>query len=777
MRQTGRAGGNPLFVCELVGALLADGAIVRDDDGAELATAGDAPSLPLTILHRLSFLRCDVLDLLALASVLGASFAAADLALLAGRPLSELVGVLRSAQRAGVLGEQGDRLVFRHELIRDALYEDLPLSVRRGLHRELARALADAGEPAERVAEHVLRGAEPGDERAVASLTAAARGLVGRGPAAAVDLYRHAIALSADPDVRHAELLPELAEALVAAGFLEEAEAACREALGRELDDGWAGRLRLHLMFLLARRGRTAEAVAEGEAGLAGSALGERDRLRLRALVAMSYVFEGEIGTAMREARAVLGACDDELARALATNTLAIAADARGAYAEAAALMAPSVAWADRTGSRDAFDARPHMILGLMLARLDRLADATATIQRGRRGAEVLGVADALPVFHYQLAYVDFLCGRLDDALAELATRAQLAEQTHIGWHLSAESVHALIALHRDDLLAAEHHVGVAEREAGAGAPPFGTDLMVLARAGVLEATGDPAAALDALAATFDAMAAAGAATFLPVLGVGLARLAAAEQRPERAAGVVAALQRIAELNPGARSLRSGPLHARGLLESDADALLGALELLHGTGRRLETARAAEDAAAAGGGAAELLEQARAIYERCGARRDLARVDAALRALGARHGVRGPRRRPESGWEALTETELKVVRLVAERLTNPQIAERMFISRRTVQTHVSHALAKVGVATRHELAAEAARRAGWRFRVESDGQEAEQPEPAVEAARRPGVDDDTPEGGALRLHHDLDPHAPKASSAAPARHPPLWLMS
>ena len=96
-----------------------------------------------------------------------------------------------------------------------------------------------------------------------------------------------------------------------------------------------------------------------------------------------------------------------------------------------------------------------------------------------------------------------------------------------------------------------------------------------------------------------------------------------------------------------------------------------------------------------------------------------------MRERGARRGVGGPRRRPATGWDALTDTELKVVRLVAERLTNPEIAERMFISRRTVQTHVSHALAKAGVATRRELAAEAARHSGWQLRVEGAGENTE----------------------------------------------------
>ncbi|MEY2568887.1 MAG: hypothetical protein QOE35_3416 [Actinomycetota bacterium] len=71
---------------------------------------------------------------------------------------------------------------------------------------------------------------------------------------------------------------------------------------------------------------------------------------------------------------------------------------------------------------------------------------------------------------------------------------------------------------------------------------------------------------------------------------------------------------------------------------------------------------------------------------------------------------RGPRGRPASGWDSLTPTELDVVRLVAEGLTNPQIGERLFISRGTVKTHLAHVFAKVGVSTRAELATEATRR-------------------------------------------------------------------
>lgn len=72
--------------------------------------------------------------------------------------------------------------------------------------------------------------------------------------------------------------------------------------------------------------------------------------------------------------------------------------------------------------------------------------------------------------------------------------------------------------------------------------------------------------------------------------------------------------------------------------------------------------------------------------------------------------ARGERKRPSSGWAGLTPTEIEVVRLAAVGLTNPQIADRLFIGRGTVRWHLANIFAKLGVATRSELAAEATRR-------------------------------------------------------------------
>jgi DNA-binding CsgD family transcriptional regulator len=67
-------------------------------------------------------------------------------------------------------------------------------------------------------------------------------------------------------------------------------------------------------------------------------------------------------------------------------------------------------------------------------------------------------------------------------------------------------------------------------------------------------------------------------------------------------------------------------------------------------------------------------------------------------------------KRPAGGWDSLTPTERRVVALVAEGLANPQIGQRMFISRSTVKVHLSHVFAKLDIANRSELASEATRR-------------------------------------------------------------------
>jgi DNA-binding CsgD family transcriptional regulator len=157
--------------------------------------------------------------------------------------------------------------------------------------------------------------------------------------------------------------------------------------------------------------------------------------------------------------------------------------------------------------------------------------------------------------------------------------------------------------------------------------------------------------------------------------------------------------------------LTGAALRCQGLLADDAEILQTAVETYGDSPRLLERAHACEDA---GGAfvrqcrvdrARPLLHQALEIYERLDAVRDISRAEMVLRAAGIRRGRRGVRSRPQFGWLSLTPTEATVARLVAEGLSNPQIGDRLFVSRKTVQTHLQHVFAKLDISSRAQLAA------------------------------------------------------------------------
>jgi predicted ATPase len=162
LAETAGAAGNPLFVIELIGALVQDGSVRIAGGRADVAHAGLPPTLRLTILRRLSFLPEPTLQTLRAASILGSSFALTDLATITDDSALELSVALSDAVRAGVVEDDGARLRFRHDLIRDALYDDLPGGVRPALHREAGQRLAVAGAPVLQVAEHFCPGRDPG---------------------------------------------------------------------------------------------------------------------------------------------------------------------------------------------------------------------------------------------------------------------------------------------------------------------------------------------------------------------------------------------------------------------------------------------------------------------------------------------------------------------------------------------------------------------------------------------------------------------------------------
>jgi DNA-binding CsgD family transcriptional regulator len=162
---------------------------------------------------------------------------------------------------------------------------------------------------------------------------------------------------------------------------------------------------------------------------------------------------------------------------------------------------------------------------------------------------------------------------------------------------------------------------------------------------------------------------------------------------------------------------QANALYCRGLVDRDADVLLAAAQRYADSGRPLPRAKALE--AAAGclveaddrTAARQAFEQAVEVYEFLGAEADLNRVQSEFRAHGIRRGPHSKHRRAVSGWDALTDAEAKIAAFVEEGLSNPEIAARLMLSRRTVATHVSHILKKLNVTTRTDIARESALRA------------------------------------------------------------------
>jgi DNA-binding CsgD family transcriptional regulator len=196
------------------------------------------------------------------------------------------------------------------------------------------------------------------------------------------------------------------------------------------------------------------------------------------------------------------------------------------------------------------------------------------------------------------------------------------------------------------------------------------------------------------------------------VLAPDLVRLALALGHSDVAAEVASAVTADVALAPEVPTVRSVALRCRGLVDDEVELMLEAVELARQAPLLVDHAGACEDAArllAQGGRreeSAALLTEALERYEQADADAWAGRVRARLRALGVRPGLRGSRHRPAGGWGSLTKTERAVSRLVAEGLTNGAVARRLYVSPHTVNTHLRHVFAKLGVSNRVALAAE-----------------------------------------------------------------------
>jgi DNA-binding CsgD family transcriptional regulator len=707
--------GNPLFVGELLGALVGEGSVELVDGRAELEAQSLPASLRVTILRRVGLLGDRTLSMLRVASVLGTTFSLANLATVSRRPVAELMEELLEARAAGVVEEAGALLRFRHALIRDALYTDLPESARAALHAEAARLLAAAGAPRLLVAEQFSLGASPGDREAASWLQETARESLLRAPQSAVALLERAVELAERGDPQRDELLAELADALVWSRRPRDGHALAAELLARGTTLSTRERARetvVRGLWLDARLGKLLEHVDRwldsGE--LTGAARG-----RGLADAAMAAVFNGDAARAESMAREAL-----ELGESLGDDAIVFQAlmafgpvlNRSGRKDEQLAVAERTVAIATRGENPDPARFHAHFVLALALEGNGRLDEAETMFKTGMRVGEELGTVWHLPLYQAGLAALHCNMGRWDEALVEAETALTIGEEvgTRLGM-VVCTAVAALIRVHRDDLVAAERLLSLAQGEIDRAGPQWGSYWAIVASAQIVEAHGDRTAALAGLRDDWAALA--GSPGLQVSLGTDLVRLALAAGELELARSIAATVQSHAR-DMNASSAQGSALLCQGLVDGDSGMLAGAVAEFRASGWLPHVAVACEETATALArdddlaAARPLFEEALAVYERLEARRDSARALATMRSFGIRRGSRAAHRRALKGWGSLTPTESDVVRLTVAGLTNREIGERLFISRRTVQTHLSHVFTKLEISTRVELAPAAA---------------------------------------------------------------------
>ena len=698
--------GVPFLVKELVQTIAEEGiepTVASSSSIESLAPRGVSQSIAL----RLRRLSTGPRELASAAAVLGE----ADLRLAAG--LAEMTAGAAAAAAdeladVGIL-EQGRPLRFVHPIVRAVVEADLPPGERARLHRAASWRLEHEGASADRVAAHLLATDPTGEDWAVESLRAAARGAVANGaPNSAVAYLRRALAEPPGEPLRP-DVLLEL-------GFAEsyaadpQAAADLKAALAAAADPTAQVSIALALGRMLQIEGRNREALE----------VFDRTRERLgSANRRMALTLEGAaLGAAQFDADTA-GLAAERIAslRRLAGQerdvppsvfgTLAVAAVMANEPADTVTGLALRALEGAPKLLPEAVDRPPffyHACNGLVFAErydeaLPRFDEAIADARRLGSLPHVLGLCCYRALAH-------LLTGNLADAEADARIALETAPRPP-GIHAAAALAALLGALAERGEFEAAEAADQRYRLAEQFPTTLQTGFLLAARGRLRLAELRPASALDDLLAVGDLFLRlrSPSPTTAPWRSdAALARLARGEQAEARvlAAEEVALAQAF-----GAPRALGVALRAAGLAQDGKrglELLRQAVGVLEGSAARLEYARALADLGAAlrrAGHRAEsreILRPALDLAHRCGARALTERTRTELIAAGGR-----PRRLVLSGLDSLTPSERRVTQLAAAGLPNRDIAQHLFITARTVEGHLTHAYQKLRITSREQL--------------------------------------------------------------------------
>jgi DNA-binding CsgD family transcriptional regulator len=699
-----KAHGNPFLVSELVGGLVEEGRLHIGGGRAEATGDGLPGRLGASMHQRLGLLSNDASEMVRVAAVLPERFSAGLVAAMLDRSPASLMSAIEEAVRSDLFVEDAEQLRFRHDLLREATRQALPQSLRRAMERQSASLMLSMGAAPAEVATQLARSSEPGDREAVTALRQAAK-TVGRSDAGtAADLSKRALELLPVNDSEHGRLVADTVELLNRARRYGEAEELAVAALSDSASPEDEAAIRLRLMTLT--KHSTQRRVEENRRALQLDEINEVTRARHLAWLAYNLAFHdqrGERRPAVDQAVEAAARTGDLEATILADITLAQLDAADGYACRALSLLEKACALArasDATAVRDL--AAQHY--ALVLAAVGRVDEATAQIASGTAQVREEGNAIAANVWAIFAGLVHLAAGRLSAARRAVESLPP-AEPVPTDTDMLRLMILADVAARTDDRNLLQQIV-------------TGVRDSYDARSSLL---GRTAAHVLALAAwhggdIHDAMHWFGDVSLVgPPLGPAVldravlcARIAAAGGDAGLRARVLQIIDLLEREDPPVPVFAAAAGYVRGILEHDTVALLSAAASLKSSSRPLIYAAAAEDAgdelarADRGQEAVEQLKAAFDTYMRYEALADARRVGRKLRLLGVeRRIVAQPR--AKTGWDSLTDSELKVVNLIAQGATNRDAAGQLHLSVHTVKTHVHNAFAKLGVSSREQL--------------------------------------------------------------------------
>jgi DNA-binding CsgD family transcriptional regulator/tetratricopeptide (TPR) repeat protein len=683
------AGGNPFLAAEMLAGLRSAGC-------AERAVP---PGLVVGVRGRLAHLSPDALGFLRVGAVLGRRFRFQDAAALSGLSAAATAGILDEVVRSGVLADEGDALLFRHDLLRQAVYADLAPSARRALHRAAAQHLVTAGHRPIDAVSHLLTGALPGDEEAALLLGRAADEVLPVTPALAADLLTRAVELVSPGRSAGFDIGERAIGALVRAGRNREALAAGEELLARRPPLEVLGRLQAAIGTALWNLDRAQELRRLTETALAVGGAAPETRARLAALRALAL----SRGDDLAGARA---AGEAALREAVATGDRQAHVQALSALGETALNAGRTWEARERFSALSAVDAAflPEEIVAHQ--HLDDFAAAERLILRAT-GSPDGSLRPAMLLWAQGQQHLGL--GRLDDAEADLVTMERLEDEVQAPvQQVNARVIRSWIGLLRGDSRAARLDLAAARERLAVKPNPGNTAVVRFLEALHADAGRDREAALERLRQVqrHDGLMRWRLLRPLVSEAVGIA-LRGGDR--ELAGDLAAQAEAHAARNPGVPTAEGVAAQARGLVTNDLGPLRRAADVLAAGPRPLNRAAALTDLGAAllaGGERAEgveVLNRARALFTEVGAEAAAARAQGLLKEAGGRIRRTTGGTRPVQGWEALTASERKVARLVAAGHTNRSAADLLVVSPHTVNTHLSAVFRKLAVNSRVQL--------------------------------------------------------------------------